>query len=103
MASTTIQERLRALYPDRGANLDAVRNLRMIIVIIEIPSNKPVATMGMKLQSRFAMIKLKIYLLVSFIYSSRFSIYIKKNIDYLNSFPNLIVEWSFKLKVKIED
>jgi len=54
--------------------IPAVRNLRMIIVIIEIPSNKPVATMGIKLQSRFAMIKLKIYLLVSFIYSSRFSI-----------------------------
>jgi len=45
-----------------------VRNLSTISVIIEIPSNNPVATMGMKLQSRFAMTKLKIYLLVSFIY-----------------------------------
>jgi hypothetical protein len=64
-----------------------VRNLRIMIVIIEIPSNNPVATMGMKLQSKFAMIKLKIYLFVNFIYTSRFSITICKIIDYLNSFP----------------
>jgi len=51
-----------------------VRNLRIIIVIIEIPSNNPVTTMGIRLQSKFAMIKLKMYLLVNFIYTSIFLI-----------------------------
>jgi len=73
-----------------------VRNLKIIIVIIEIALNSPFATMGMKLQSKFAMIKLKIYLLVNFIYTSKFSNTIYKIIDYLNSFPYSMVEWSFK-------
>jgi hypothetical protein len=70
----------------RNKIIPAVRNLRTIIVMMEIPSNNPETTMGIKLQSRFAMIKLKIYLLVNFIYTSRFSVTTYKIIDYLNSF-----------------
>jgi DNA polymerase sigma len=51
----------------KNKKIPEIKKRKKIMVKIDISVNKPVATMGIKLQKRFATIKFKIYLLGNFI------------------------------------